>query len=448
MEIRKSNEPFIAQALGLIPRDPFRLLVDKHDSDANCKGFDTWTHLVTMVFSQLTGCESLRDLVGAIATTPERVQQLYLRRLPTKSTLSYNNANRDWKVFQDAFEMMVGEITRRLPRGGRAFDFTNPLYSFDSSTISLSLSLFDWAYYRTRKGGVKIHTLLDNDTCLPVFVSISVAKEHDIIAARSLSLPQGSIVAMDRGYVDYSLFYRWTQEGIFFVTRPKETMNYVVVKDLEIPASAVKPAEDESEEADGKESGEAGQIAKKGKKGKKNSKKGLNRMQTRLLYKRSRPACQVLKDQIIKLKSAKAASDCPIELRLVTIMDPVKNCEMQFVTNKFDLPPATIADIYRDRWEVELFFKCIKQDLVIKSFLGVSENAVRIQLYTAMLAILIVKYLQILPEKISWNFSNLIHLLRINWFTYKVLWDWLKVPHCEKKPPPDGSPVVQFHRLF
>jgi IS4 transposase len=298
--------------------------------------------------------------------------------------------------------------------------------------------MFDWAHYRTSKGGIKLHTLLDNETCLPTFVSITEAKEHDINAARTLSLPKGSIVAIDRGYVDFALFYRWDSEGIFFVTRPKVGMTYEVIKELVIPSSETLSHSATSKQTD--ETKADDEIKKTGKE--------MGKAEKRLLYKKSLVPCQVVKDQLIKLKSQKAHNDCPIELRLVTIIDPVKNCEMQFLTNKLDLTPRTIADIYRDRWQVELFFKCIKQNLIVKSFLGVSENAVRIQIYAALIATLLVKYLQFLPPKVDWNFSNLIHLLRINWFTYQVLYQWLEFPHCSRQPPPKDSPRIQFHKLF
>jgi hypothetical protein len=249
--------------------------------------------------------------------------------------------------------MMYEEIQRQLPKGDSFFNFHNKLFSFDSSTISLSLSVFDWAHYRTSKGGIKIHTLLDNDSCLPVFVHITEAREHDIKAARTLSLPKGSIVAMDRGYVDYALFYRWTQEGIFFVTRAKDNMDYEVVKELEVPNPEDTPPQSTPNQENGAENDE---DAPKGAKKPSVPTQELNRSQRRILNKRARPASVVVRDQHIRLTGKKASADCPIVLRLVTAKDTTKNREFQFITNNFDLSAMTIADISCYRWEVELFF--------------------------------------------------------------------------------------------
>jgi IS4 transposase len=187
-------------------------------------------------------------------------------------------------------------------------------------------------------------------------------------------------------------------------------------------------------------------------KSRKKSKKDIGKEEQRLIDKRARTPFTLLKDQRVRLSSQKGQQECPIDLRLVTIFDPIKKHTYRFLTNNFQLSPRTIADIYRDRWEVELFFKCIKQELLIKSFLGTSENAVRIQIYTAMIAVILVRYLLLLPKTVIWNFSNLIALLRINWFTYQDLFRWVKMPHCDKKPPGEEGEKegmkIQQNKLF
>jgi IS4 transposase len=475
MGIQKANIPFITQILSLISRDGFRALVDKHGSDCHAKGYDSWTQLLTMIFAQLSGAESLRDVQGGIATAPGRFKELFLNMIPTKSTIAYNNANRPWELFEEAFLMVMNSLKEKMPKQPTIFAFLNPLLSLDSTTISLSLSVFDWARYRTAKGGVKIHTVYNNKSSMPELVNVTEAAEHDIKAARSLILPKGSIVAIDRGYVDYALFSKWTEEGIYFVSRPKVSISCVVIEDRELPRPVGRPklvknepvsdqTEDEkitSETADTEEAGSeqidenqpasGRKLNNKPKKQANVSKKvntGKGKAQQKRAYKAERPQPQIIKDQIIKLKTPSALAACPHELRLVSIYDPEKKCNMTFITNQLAFSPRTIALIYRDRWEVEIFFKNIKQEVLVKSFLGTSANALKIQVYTAMIAICLVRYLQLLPKQLSWNLSNLIHLLRLNWFTYQNLFQWIEVPHCEKRPPPEDAPRIQFNQLF
>jgi hypothetical protein len=418
MAVQKSNLPFITQILNFIPRQAFIELVHKYGTDTHSKGFDSWTHLIIMIFAQLCGAESLRDLTGSVATAPASVQDLFMNTIPTRSTISYNNSHRSYELFEAAFAMMTAEIKRRIPKGNKSLDISNPLYSFDSTTISLCLSVFDWAQYRTRKGGLKIHTLLDNEGCLPSFIQISEAKQHDIVAARSLALPKGSIVAMDRAYIDYALFYRWTREGVFFVTRTKTSTKLEYVgPNLATPLKK-KPLKKADGGAGGSPEGPAGACQGPG----------------------SPPAVKVLRDRLVRLSQPKARESCPVDLRLVVIKDTGTKRKLSFLTNNLVLPAEKIAAIYKSHWEVELFFKCIKQEMIVKSFLGVSENAVRIQIYCAMIAVLLVKFLKSVPEdKVTWNFSNLIHLLRLNLFTYLSLFHWLEVPHCDVKPPLKGD---------
>jgi hypothetical protein len=489
--IQKSNETFANQILALLPIDEINVVIKEHNSDYCSKGFNTVTHVLVMVFSQMAHIDSLRELHGVIASAPGRFQELFMNIMPTKSTISYNNMHRDWRVFRDIFELVLQNIKRRLPRRKDPFKFENQLYSFDSTTISLSLSAFNWAHYRTSKGGFKVHTLLDNRLCLPEFVSISTAKEHDIKAARTLALPKGSIVAVDRGYFDYALFSKWTNEKIYFVIRPKSLSSFDIVETRELPKPVGRPKkanqeptqaildeieatsatnfeeeptqaiQDENEATSAtnfeeevvtiqKDPKDFEEKRKTQAQNKKNVTYKTSKANKRVLESKIRSKSVVLKDQYIRLRQKKAKEACPMTLRLVTVYDPELDREFQFLTNNFKLAPSTISDIYRDRWQVELFFKCLKQELVVKSFLGVSENAVRIQIYSAMIAILLIKYLQYLPEDICWNFSNLLALLRSNWFTYRNIYQWIRVPHCTKKPPirNKGEPRIQSHKLF
>jgi IS4 transposase len=217
--------------------------------------------------------------------------------------------------------------------------------------------------------------MLDHDQYMPAFVLISTAKQHDVKAARSLQLNPGSIVAMDRAYNDYLLFARWTEQGVFFVTRMKENAVYKVIRKNPLPQNR-----------------------------------------------------NILADEIIKLTGAKAEEKCPFQLRRVVVWDPEHQREIVLLTNHLDFGPTTIAAIYKDRWEIELFFKALKQTLKVKTFVGTTENALRIQIWTALIALLILKWLHHI-SKANWSFSNMADLVRLNLFTYRDLLQWLNDPY-------------------
>ena len=303
-------------------------------------------------------------------------------RAPKRSTLSYANEHRPAAFFQDLFWHLAERLRNREGLGQRKskFRFSNKLLSLDSTTISLCLSLFPWARFRRAKGGVKVHVLLDHDDYMPSYVLLTQAQRHDHVAARLLRLNPGSIVAMDRAYNDYKLFGDWTAAGIFFVTRMKGNAEYQVVEARELPAN--------------------------------------------------RP---ILSDQIIELLARKK---CPHRLRRVVVWDPKQERQIVLLTNLLEFGATTIAAIYRDRWEIELFFKTLKQHLKVKTFVGTSENALRIQIWTALICLLLLKWLQYQSHR-SWSFSNLAAMLRLNLFTYRDLMEWIQEPFG-----PPAHPVV------
>ena len=268
--------------------------------------------------------------------------------------------------------------------GKKRFSFKNKLpLSFDSTTISLCLNLFPWASFRRAKRGVKVHVLLDHDDYMPSFVYISEARKHDRTIARLLHLTPGSIVAFDRAYNDYSLFGQWTASGIFFVTRMKDNAVYQVIEERKLP--------------------------------------------------RNRP---IRADQIIRLTGVKAEEKCPHLLRRVVVWDEVKDREIVLLTNHLTFGSTTIAAVYKDRWEIEVFFKTLKQHLKVKTFVGTTENALRIQIWTALIALLLLKYLHHL-SKLKWSLSNLATMLRLNLFTYRDLTEWLNDPFGNPPLTPD-----------
>jgi hypothetical protein len=329
-----------------------------------------------MLFCQLAHANSLREICNGLGCCLGKLVHLGIGKAPNKSTLSYANEHRPAQLFEDLFYSALNRFRDEEGLGQRKkkFRFKNKLLSLDSTTISLCLKLFPWAEFRRAKGGVKAHVLLDHDDYLPRYVLITEAKRSDVKMADVFPLNPGSIVAMDRGYNDYALFFKWTTEEIYFVTRLKENALYEVVEECATP-------------------------------------RGRN----------------ILSDQLIRFTGAQAQKDCPCLLRCVVVWDAVNEREIVLLTNLLAFGATTIAAIFKDRWEIELFFKALKQNLKVKSFVGTSENALRIQIWTALIAILLLKWLHHL-SKAKWSLSNLSCMLRMNLFTYRDLRKWLDNP--------------------
>jgi len=376
-----------SQLLQQIPRSEFGALVTKHKGERHAKGFTCWTQLTAMLFSQLAQADSLREICNGLACCLGKLVHLGIDRKPTKSNLSYANAHRPAAMFEDLFWAMTSRFRTEGRFGGRKhkFRFKNKLLSLDSTTISLCLSMFPWAEFRRAKGGVKAHVLLNHTDYLPSYVLISKAKMHDSKVLKLLQLQPGSIVAMDRAYNDYKQFARWTEEGVYFVTRMKSTAVYSVVQSFPVP-------------------------------------KGRN----------------ILSDEVIELTGSQAQKKCPHLLRRIVVWDQENEREIVLITNHQTFGATTIAGIYKERWQIELFFKALKQNLKVRSFVGTSENALRIQIWTALIAMLLLKWLHHL-SKAGWSLSNLAAMLRLNLFTYRDLGDWLDDPF--RTPP--LTPLVE-----
>ena len=364
------------QLLQHFPRTEFASLVKEHQAERAAKGFTCWTQFVAMTFCQLAHADSLREICNGLACSEGKLVHLGVTSAPNKSTLSYANEHRPAALFEDLFYTSLNRFREQQGMGTRKakFRFKNKLLSLDSTTISLCLDLFPWAKFRRAKGGVKAHVLLDHDDYLPSYVLITEAKRSDVRMAQALDLNAGSIVAVDRGYNDYTLFGKWTDRGVFFVTRLKDNAAYAVVE------SAMGP---------------------------------LPR--------------NILADELIRFTGAQAVKDCPHVMRRVVVWDPIHEREIVLLSNLLHFGPTTIAAIYKDRWEIELFFKALKQNLKVKSFVGTSRNALLIQIWTALIAMLLLKWLHHLSQA-KWSFSNLASMLRLNLFTYRDLRRWLENP--------------------
>ena len=364
------------QLLQHFPRTEFASLVKKHKAEFGAKGFTCWSQFVAMLFCQLAHADSLRDVCNGLACSEGKLVHLGISRAPTKSTLSYANMHRPAAFYEDLFYTSLGRFRDQQGLGVRKkkFRFKNKLQSLDSTTITLCLDLFPWAKFRRAKGGVKAHVLLDHDDYMPSYVLITEAKKSDVRVAQALDLNAGSIVAMDRGYNDYGLFGKWTERDVFFVTRMKEGTAYEVVEAMTGPFPR-----------------------------------------------------NILADELIRFTGAKAVKDYPHFLRRVVVWDTVNEREIVLLTNQLEFGATTIAAIYKDRWEIELFFKALKQNLKVKSFVGTSRNALLIQIWTALIAMMLLKWLHHLSAA-KWSFSNLACMLRMNLFTYRNLPQWLRNP--------------------
>jgi len=375
-----------SQLIGLFSRIEFHRIVVKHNAERYSKGFSSWDQFVAMLFCQLAQAKSLREICGGLACCLGKLRHLGMKDAPKKSTLSYANAHRSWEMFRDLFYQTL-ETCKKMAPGKHKFRFKNKLLSLDSSTISLCLSLFPWAEFRRTKGAIKLHLLLDHDGYLPTYAYISNGKRHDVTIARNVPLAPGSVVAMDRGYNDYKLFAYWTENGIFFVTRLKDNADYIVLEDHALPENR-----------------------------------------------------NILADQLILFAASKAQKNCPHILRRVVVWDKEKQREIVLLTNHLDFGATTISAIYKERWQIELFFKALKQNLKIKTFVGTSENALYIQIWTALITMLLIKYLQF-KSKLAWSLSNLVAFLRWNLFTYRDLWEWIDNPF---ETLPVGPESVQY----
>ena len=365
-----------SQLLRHFPRNRFQELVKKHGAERHAKGFTCCTQFVATLFCQLAHADSLREICNGLSCCLGKLKHIGIDKAPNKSTLSYANENRTADLYEDLFYKTYEHFANQKGFDYRKtkFRFKNKLLSLDSSTISLCLALFPWAEYRRAKGGVKVHVLLDHDHYMPSFVRITEAKQHDVKTARLLHLNPGSIVAMDRAYNDYELFARWTERGVIFVTRLKDNAVYEVVETREVPQNR-----------------------------------------------------NILSDEIIRLTGARAEKKCPQLLRRIVVWDEENERELVLLTNDQKFGATTIASIYKERWEIELFFKALKQNLKVKSFVGTNENELRIQIWTALIAMLLLKWMHYL-SKAKWSFSNLASMLRLNLFTYRDLTQWLNEP--------------------
>jgi hypothetical protein len=365
-----------SQLLQLFPRSEFELAVHQHQAERHARGFSSWGQMVAMLFCQMGRAQSLREICGGLAACEGKLRHLGVSESPKRSTLAYANAHRPWQLYQTVFGQLLDKCQREV-RGSKKFRFKNKLLSLDGSVIDLSATMYDWAKFRQTKGGVKLHLLLDHDGYLPKYAVIEPARKAEIKVARKLPLEPGTILVFDRGYTDYKWFARLTKQGVYFVTRQRWNGYYRVVKQRKVPQHG-----------------------------------------------------NILADQWVLLGHRSYRTG--VAVRRVVVRDPETDKQFEFLTNHPGFAASTIAKIYRDRWQIEVFFKALKQSLRIKTFVGTSANALKTQIWTALIAMLVLKYLK-LKSSYGWSLSNLVALLRQQLFVYRDLWTWLNDPF---EPPP------------
>jgi putative transposase len=365
--------------LKLIPRHHFAQLEAAHGTGRKARSFTRWSQLVHLLFMQLTARASLRDGVSSLKARFKSLYHLGVKPV-ARSTFADANNRRPASFLEALFGLLYRRCQPLAPK--HKFKFKNKLYSLDATVVSLCLTLFPWASFRRTKAGIKLHTLLDHGGYLPAFVAITPAREHEVKKARTLNLPQGSIVVEDLGYADYAWYGQLTAQKIFFVTRQKKNARYEVLEHHQV-----------------------------------NKTQGL------------------LSDQTIRLTGAKA-QECPFPLRRIAYRDAATGKRYVFLTNHFKLAAKTIADIYKERWQIEIFFRFIKQNLKIKAFIGNSENAVLTQIYAALIAYLLLCYVKFLCY-LSVTLQNFMRILQLNLFrtcTVKELFE-----------PPDPMTNNTYH---
>jgi len=388
-----ANINLFSQIISKLDRNIFSKLVKKYQTDKHEKGYNSWSHLVAMLFCQFAKSQSVRDISNGLRSATGNLNHLGVQKAPSKSSVSYQNKNRSWELFRDYYYQLLGRLGQQARFKQIKFRIKSKIFLLDATTISLCLSIFDWAKYKTAKGAIKMHTLLDFDGNLPAYVNITDGKIADNKGAYDIPLLKGSVIVADRFYNDFSLLNIWDSNGIYFVIRHKENLQYNVIKENELPEKRHQ---------------------------------------------------HILKDEIIELKNKSSKEKYPKMLRRVAIWDDVNKHVIELITNQITWTANTIGELYKSRWEVEIFFRDIKQLLHIKSFIGTSENAVLIQIWTALITILLLKVLKAMA-KYNWHLSNLVAFIRLNLFVKINLQLWLDNPFEEKNSsPPKYAQGVLF----
>jgi hypothetical protein len=365
---KNNNKPLLGQILDLVPRWLLESCIKKHQSDKGCSKYKTYDQFVALTFGQLNKCYTLSDISTGIGVCQSFIMDLGLSQSPARSTMSDGNKKRTWKVYESLYIKLLSHYDKVLRKDNHRTIIQeikdHSIKLIDSTTISLCLSMFDWAKFRTAKGGIKIHTCFDDALQIPDLINITEAKTHDSKGLGQNVFPKNTIIVEDRAYFDFALMLNRIFAQNIFVTRIKTNTDYTIIKELELPIDKDQ---------------------------------------------------DILKDEIITL-SGKKAIETKInqhDLRLVTVYRAEDNKVIHIITNNLDWTARTIADLYKKRWDIELFFKAMKQNLQIKTFLGTSENAVKSQIYVALISYLLLELINRTIAKKVKTFSNFVEKIRV-----------------------------------
>jgi hypothetical protein len=384
-----NNHTILGQMLQMFSRFDFQKAVIETKTEYHSRGFRSWNHFTSMLFGQLSGQDSLRGIEAGLASQANTLYHLGVKPVH-RSTLSYANEHRSHELFKKLFEWMLSKCQPLAPK--HKFRFKNPLYSIDTTVIDLCLSLFDWAKFRTTKGAVKLHVKLNHSGYLPTFAIVTTGKVHEQKVAPQIPLEKGDVAVFDRGFTNFNWYASLCDKGIYFVTRLKKNADYRVVE-----------------------------------------RRNTNHQK------------YISSDQIIEFKGFYSKQKMPYRLRRIRSKDPETGKYILLLTNQLEWSAKTIAQIYKDRWQIELFFKALKQQLKIKSFVGTSRNALLSQLWVALIAYLLLCYLKF-KSKFSWSLYTLCSILPTNLFSRRNLWDWLNAPfHSHSKVSPNE---FQYELIF
>jgi putative transposase len=368
----------LAQILKLVPRHEFEALANRHHSGRSFRKASRWSQFTCLVVAQLTGRCSLRDIFECVASQVHRLYHLGCSKL-SRSNFARLNENKPHSLYEALFGKLLQRCQTMAP--GHDFRFRNPLYSLDGTVIDLCLSVFPWADFHHSKGAIKLHVGLNHAGYLPEFVTVTEGNIYEIGVGKMMEFPKGSIIAIDRGYNDCAWYKELTDKGIFFVTRLKKAADYRVVERRPV-----------------------------------NKKQGLT------------------SDQTIAFRGRLTSKKCPIPMRRVGYRDPETGKQYHYLTNNFKLAAKTIADIYKSRWQVELFFKWIKQNLKIKSFVGTSKNAVLTQIWIALCVYLMLAFIKF-QSGLKKSMQTILRLLQVNLFEKRDLPALLQGAPPEQRPP-------------
>jgi DDE family transposase/uncharacterized protein DUF4372 len=363
------------QITQIIPRHEFEKSVRKYNGDFASKGFSCWEQFMAMLFGQFSGQTGLRGIEAGLESNRKELYHLGVKRVK-RSTLSYANNNRSSKIFENVFRELLEKVL--MMQGTHKLKFKNPLFSIDATTIDLCQSLFPWAEFRENKAGIKMHVGLDHSGYIPSFVSVTTAKTHEVNEIKKMKFEKGAVITFDRGYTDFELFASYCNTGIYFVTRLKKNADYTVIERRDVSSYE-----------------------------------------------------NISSDQTIIMNGYYTNKKCPLKLRRIRCKDPKTGQYIVILTNNFSWAPTTVSAVYKERWQIEIFFKAMKQNLKIKSFLGTTRNAVMIQVWVALIAFLILQFLKMISTR-NWTPYSLMKLIPTILFSRKDIWTVLN------KPPPSG----------